>query len=446
MNNNCVVQFEDVSKIYKIYSSPQKKLLELIFNKNKKYSYEKNALDNISFTLKKGSRLGVIGENGSGKSTLLKLLANVLTPTKGSVQVKGRVSALLELGAGFNPELQGLENIRQFCMLHGMNSDETNQAISEIIKFSELGDAINQPVKTYSSGMSVRLGFSCAVYVKPDILIVDEALSVGDAYFQNKCLHKIKSLLDLGTSFIYVTHATDSIRTLCNEAIWLENGKLKLLGNSKDVGAAYQASVYKKMVGAGIEQNISSEKKLIETNDLENYKINAEKLIKFEERIQSQRTGTGESKIQYLEILNENNIACDSVEFNKNFKIRIYYKNIKLLPNNTAITVGIVDKNGKQILHFNSLTKNIYLNTNSITTNFIEIDFDNYLCPGEYNLIAGIGTFIENPKNNGQYLIDVIVDYCAGGSRFLIDFPFSQVNNDLWGVFNIPYSIKIGTI
>src|SRR5262245_19848508 len=191
--NGSAIEVQNVSKLYHTYSNPQHRLLEILSGGRKRYARETRALDSVSFTLEQGARLGIVGENGSGKTTLLKVLAGVLTPSSGSVQVHGRVSALLDLGAGFNPQLPGKENIRQFCMLHGMRREEIEEAIPNIIKFSELKDAIDHPVKTYSSGMAVRLGFSCAVYVKPDIFIVDEALSVGDAYFQNKCMHIIKS-------------------------------------------------------------------------------------------------------------------------------------------------------------------------------------------------------------------------------------------------------------
>ncbi|MBR8501791.1 ABC transporter ATP-binding protein, partial [Burkholderia cenocepacia] len=246
------IEVSNVSKIYRSYSSPRHRLLELMAAGRKQYFRETRALDDVSFTLEKGGRFGIVGENGSGKSTLLKVLAGVLNPSMGSVNVSGRVSALLELGAGFNPELTGRENIIQFCMLHGMHYEQALEAQPEIIRFSELGDAVSHPVKTYSSGMSVRLGFACAVYVQPDILIVDEALSVGDAYFQNKCLHKIRTMLDQGTTFIYVTHAADSIRSLCTRGLWLEKGRVRLLGASTEVGAAYQSEVFSRMVRAGI--------------------------------------------------------------------------------------------------------------------------------------------------------------------------------------------------
>src|ERR1700754_351129 len=164
------VEVDQVSKIYRTYPSPRHRLLELVSGGRRRYAHETRALDHVTFSLQKGARLGIVGSNGSGKSTLLKVLAGVLTPTTGRARVRGRVSALLELGAGFNPELRGRDNIRQFCELHGMHKAEIDAAMPDIIAFSELRDAVDHPVKTYSSGMAVRLGFACAVYVRPDIL------------------------------------------------------------------------------------------------------------------------------------------------------------------------------------------------------------------------------------------------------------------------------------
>lgn len=255
-DSGSIIELTNVSKIYQTYSSPQQRMLELLSGGRKRYAREVRALDGVSLSLERGSRLGIVGENGSGKSTLLKVLSGVLMPSSGTVRVEGRISALLELGAGFNPELPGRENIRQFCVLHGMSRAEIDEAVPDIIQFSELRDAIDHPVKTYSSGMAVRLGFACAVYVEPEILIVDEALSVGDAYFQNKCLHKIKSLLDRGTTFIYVTHAADSIRSLCQQGIWMDKGRVRLSGPSTTVGAEYQKEIFRRMAQSGLKDGV----------------------------------------------------------------------------------------------------------------------------------------------------------------------------------------------
>ena len=444
-NKDLAISFTEVSKVYHTYSTPQHRLLEILSGGRKRYAHETRALDNVSFSLKKGGRLGIIGENGSGKSTLLKVLAGVLTPSSGAVQVNGRISALLELGAGFNPELPGAENIRQFCMLHGMHGDEIDEAVPDIIKFSELRDAINHPVKTYSSGMAVRLGFACAVYVKPEILIVDEALSVGDAYFQNKCLHKIKSLLDEGATFIYVTHAADAIRSLCNQGIWMERGRVRQAGPSSEVGAAYQAEVFRRMVGAGlssqteapeVEANVTTKNDPILSIDHARHKA-------FEERVAPLRTGSGEARIQDIALIDEDGVDTDSIRFNAKIRVRVFYRVERAIPEGCALNLGVTDSSGRQVLHFSSESQGVFISSNaSHVLRVIEFEFANQLCPGEYGFIAGIGTFIKSPNNHGQRLIGEIADYCAGGARFSVRFPDEDSSLDLWGLVHVPYSVS----
>jgi lipopolysaccharide transport system ATP-binding protein len=455
-SDQLVLELQNVSKVYHTYQTPQHRLRELLSGGKKKYARETRALDDISFALERGGRLGIVGENGSGKSTLLKVLAGVLTPSDGKVQVRGRVSALLELGAGFNPDLPGVENIRQFGMLHGMQRDEIEEAVPEIIKFSELRDAINHPVKTYSSGMAVRLGFACAVYVRPDILIVDEALSVGDAYFQNKCLHKIKSLLDEGTTFIYVTHAADSIRALCNQGLWLERGKVRLAGASSDVGAAYQSDVFKRIVRAGMAADeatpapqASAAEQLVDVDAALGSPAPERALATdharhkaFDERVSSLRTGSGEARIVDIALIDELGVDTDSLPMDARCTVRVFYNSTAPLPDDCALTLGVTDSAGRQLLHFSSAPGRVFLTGDGAhVLRVVEFTFTNPLSPGEYGFIAGIGTFVHNPRNHGQFLTDRIVDYVAGGARFSVRFPDQAAKLDLWGVVHPPFSV-----
>lgn len=438
-NRAPALKLEHVSKIYRTYSTPQHRLFELLSGGRKQYARETRALDDVSFSLEQGGRLGIVGENGSGKSTLLKVLAGVLVPNQGTVQVRGRVSALLELGAGFNPELPGRENIRQFSMLHGMQRDEIDEALPEIIRFSELRDAIDHPVKTYSSGMAVRLGFACAVYVKPDILIVDEALSVGDSYFQNKCLHKIKSLLDGGTSFIYVTHAADSIRSLCNQGVWMEKGRTRMIGSSTDVGAAYQSEVFKRIVRAGRGETLPAETEAapaaVPGQGAPITGIDHARHQAFEDRVAAVRTGSGEARIVDISLVGEDGVETDSLPLDAKCLVRVFYRANADLPAECALTLGVTDSTGRQLLHFNSTLSKTYLpQSGGHMLRVVEFRFDNPLSPGEYGFIAGIGTFAPNVRNHGQYVTELIVDYVAGGARFSVRFPDHAVNLDLWGV------------
>lgn len=434
-----VIDIQGVSKIYRSYTKPSQRLRELFAAPGEHFFRETRALDDVSLQLKPGSRLGILGENGSGKSTLLKLICGVLTPNTGSVQVQGRISALLELGAGFNPHLPGRENIRQFCMLHGMSGDEIEAAMPDIIRFSELHEAIEHPVKTYSSGMAVRLGFSCAVYAQPDILIVDEALSVGDSYFQNKCLHKIKALLDEGVTFLYVTHSADGIRSLCEQGLWLDNGKVRLAGDAREVGAAYQAEVFRRMAAAGFQRKTPSASTPESTTTPTQHQQQALHQA-FAARIAPLRTGSGEVRMQYIALLDENDQETDHLPFGSQVRVRLIYQVQQGCDEKFSITLGITDSSGRQLMHFNAASEGVFIPTNAVgSLRQIDFDFSCPLCPGEYGLIAGIGTFTENPVNPGQLMVGQVVDYCAGGNRFAISYPEERQN--LWGVVHTPHAV-----
>lgn len=218
------IAVKDVSKVYKLYDKPMDRLKEALgFTKKKKY-HEHFALSNVNFDIKQGECVGIIGTNGSGKSTILKIITGVLNPSVGDVEVNGRISALLELGAGFNMEYSGLENIYLNGTMNGFSEAEVNERLQDILDFADIGDYVHQPVKTYSSGMFVRLAFSVAINIDPEILIVDEALSVGDVFFQAKCYHKFEEFKKMGKTIIIVSHDLSSIAKYCDRVILLNQG------------------------------------------------------------------------------------------------------------------------------------------------------------------------------------------------------------------------------
>ncbi len=220
------IAVDNVTKTYRLYNNSFDRLKESLNPFGKKYHQDFFALKNVDFKIKKGKTVGIVGRNGSGKSTLLKIIAGVLTPTSGSVTVDGNISALLELGAGFNPELTGIENIYFNGTLMGYLREEIDAKVSDILSFADIGDFIYQPVKTYSSGMFVRLAFSVSINVDPDILIVDEALSVGDAYFQQKCMNRLRNFKDAGGAIVLVSHDLNAVKYLCDESILLDHGQI----------------------------------------------------------------------------------------------------------------------------------------------------------------------------------------------------------------------------
>jgi lipopolysaccharide transport system ATP-binding protein len=237
-NSDVVINIQNVSKYYQIYPSPMARIKELFHPFGKLYHRKFEALKNVSFTIRRGQTLGIIGRNGSGKSTLLQLICGILKPTEGDIFVKGRVAALLELGAGFNPEFTGRENIYMNAALIGLSKQQIDERFDDIASFADIGDFIEQPVKTYSSGMYMRLAFSSMIHVDADILVIDEALAVGDIFFVQKCMRFLNSFQEKGT-ILFVSHSRDVVLSLCKYAVWLDHGELKAEGEPNQVCQAY---------------------------------------------------------------------------------------------------------------------------------------------------------------------------------------------------------------
>lgn len=240
MGVNTIIEVQNLTKAYKLYAKKSDRLREALDFSKKQYHTPFYALNDVSFSIKKGETVGILGTNGSGKSTLLKILSGVVAPTSGKVVVDGKISALLELGAGFNPEYTGLENIALHGTMMGYSSDEMEKKSEEIIRFADIGEYITQPVKTYSSGMFARLAFAAAINVEPEVLIVDEVLSVGDMRFQIKCMNQMKKMMENGTTILYVSHDVSSVRRFCERAFWLNKGQLIAAGETNEIADQYE--------------------------------------------------------------------------------------------------------------------------------------------------------------------------------------------------------------
>ncbi|MGG7171780.1 ABC transporter ATP-binding protein [Clostridium neonatale] len=263
------IKIESLSKIYRLYDKPIDRMKESLSISKKKYSKEHYALKNITFDVKKGESIGIVGKNGSGKSTLLKIITGVLTQSQGSIEVNGKIAALLELGAGFNPEYTGIENIYLNGTMMGYTKEEMEKRVNPIVEFADIGEFINQPVKTYSSGMFARLAFAVAINVEPEILIVDEALSVGDTRFQIKCIDKMKELKEKGTTILFVSHATEQIKRFCNRAVWINNGEMMDIGESSEIIDKYESYM---LYGGIVDSNVNEKnekKELLDDDDLD---------------------------------------------------------------------------------------------------------------------------------------------------------------------------------
>lgn len=267
--NTSIIKANNLGKCYKIYDNPKDRLKQAAWGNKKKYYREFWALKNIDFEVGKGESLGIIGRNGSGKSTLLQLICGTLTPTEGSISTKGRIAALLELGSGFNPEFTGLENIYLNASLMGLSKEGTDAVLEEILAFADIGDFVKQPVKTYSSGMVVRLAFAVIVHVNADILVVDEALAVGDAIFVQRCMRFIRRVRE-ERCLLFVSHDTEAVKSLCSHALWLSEGSVKAFGNCKTIALDYLRFCYATssneeiIVTGKIDQDMAKEEAIVD--------------------------------------------------------------------------------------------------------------------------------------------------------------------------------------
>ena len=275
MEKNLAISVQDVTKIYRLYDKPIDRLLEAMSITKKTYHKKFFALDKISFEIEKGTTVGIIGTNGSGKSTILKIITGVLNPSSGSVEVDGNISALLELGAGFNMDYTGIENIYMNGTMMGFSREEMEKKLPEILEFADIGEFVHQPVKTYSSGMFVRLAFALAINVEPEILIVDEALSVGDVFFQAKCYKKMEEIRQKGTTILMVTHDMGSVIKYCDKVILLNRGSFVAEGKAGEI-----VDLYKKILANRfeIEEEVEEDKLPVEAKVANTGKLMKESL------------------------------------------------------------------------------------------------------------------------------------------------------------------------
>jgi lipopolysaccharide transport system ATP-binding protein len=251
-----VVAAEGLTKTYRVYGTPWDRLGELITRRRRHREF--HALEGVTFSLPRGEGLALIGENGAGKSTLLKILAGITAPTAGSCTVRGKVASILELGSGFHPEFTGRQNVVLNAAMLGLSQEEVRRKMPDILAFSELGEFIDQPVKVYSTGMAMRLGFSIATQVEPDVLIIDEALSVGDGYFQKKCMDRLLRFVEQGGTLLFCSHAMYYVSAFCQRALWLRHGRAEGLGAVADVVRDYENFLVAKSVQAGSQPGPSA--------------------------------------------------------------------------------------------------------------------------------------------------------------------------------------------
>jgi lipopolysaccharide transport system ATP-binding protein len=381
MSSEIVINVDGIGKCYKTYDRPHHRLFQTLFQNEKKYQNDFWALKNISFNVKKGETVGIIGKNGSGKSTLLQLICGVLQQTTGSIETEGRICALLELGAGFNVEFTGRENIYMSAAIHGLSADSIEQLYPAIIEFADIGDFINRPVKTYSSGMFVRLAFAIQMSLSPDILIVDEALAVGDAYFVHKCMLHFHELQKKGVTILFVSHASASVAQLCHRAIWLDNGEIKEIGHAPEVVDKYINSLFH--IKQTVSQSISADKIISSNVGLETAIPNIDK-----------RIGTQELQILGVGLYDQNKKTISSTEHGNKVILRVSLVNSSKVDYD-RIHVGYLfrNKRGECIASSNSEIENYIfpkLNIGECVTISMEIEIP-FLSHGSYALSPSIG-------------------------------------------------------
>ncbi len=400
MDTKYIVSVENLTKIYRLYSSSKDRLKESFHPFRKKYHSPFNALDSVSFKIEKGEIFGVVGVNGSGKSTLMQILSGVLEPTSGEVSVNGRVSPLLELGAGFNPEFSGKDNVYLNAGILGMTPNEIRTKYDSIVSFADIGEFIDQPVKTYSSGMYVRLAFAVAISVEPEILIVDEALSVGDIYFQHKCMHRMKQLMNQGVTIIFVSHDLGAVRSLCSRAMFLENGKIVQIGDADEVVNQYTYHMIKNeepVPENGLEAtSADGGAPVVELKNGPVFKRNAE----FLKRTSETRAGSREAKIQDVEILDEEGVETSHCFLNQKIVLRVC---VEFFSECTTPNIGftIRDKNGAEVIGTNCVVEKIDLqNRQSGDCIVLDFCFENVLKQGSYSIAVAAGISDEYGRYN----------------------------------------------
>ncbi|PJI46683.1 MAG: sugar ABC transporter ATP-binding protein [Pseudomonas sp.] len=360
-SNDMAIKVANLSKCYHIYDQPRDRLKQMILPRlqrlvgmqPRRYYREFWALQDISFEVKKGETVGIVGRNGSGKSTLLQMICGTLNPTSGEVQTNGRIAALLELGSGFNPEFTGRENVYLNGVVLGLSRDEIDKRFDEIVDFADIGDFIEQPVKTYSSGMMVRLAFAVAVNVAPDILIVDEALAVGDWLFQKRCFQKIEQLVSNGTTLLFVSHDQESVRTLTHRALLLAHGQSLAWGTSSEVVLEYRKLLHE-------EESAYFTALLNETttNTPSSAAEPVEAPARTNTRSELMEFGDGHARITGVRVFNSNGEECSSFYPGEQLRINVRCQALATA-RNLNVAIRLRNKEGVKVYSWGTLNQDI---------------------------------------------------------------------------------------
>jgi len=384
-----VIELKNVYKKFNVYIDKRKSFKEkILFPKSNQY-VERVVLDGVSLDIKKGEAVGLVGRNGCGKSTLLKLISKIMYPEKGTVKVNGRVSSLIELGAGFHPDMSGKENIITNASILGLSKKQIEERMPQIIEFSELGDFIDNPIRTYSSGMYMRLAFAVAINVDADILLIDEILAVGDISFQKKCFDRLKAIKEKGTTIVIVSHSLGQIEKICDKSYWIEEGKIVCEGNPKEVHKKYLTFMNSEEEEEEEELDELEDEKIAEEENKVEVSENKEEIVEVTEikdvvkKIES-RWGSKEAEIISVKLFDDNNIEKTTFNTGVNVTIKIEYISHKKIKNAVA-GIGVFRDDGVNCYGTNTnidKLKGITLNGEGE----IICRFKNELLEGNYSL------------------------------------------------------------
>lgn len=401
MDANITIRAENLTKIYKLYSNKADRVRETFHPFKKRYHQPFHALSNINFQVHRGDTLGIIGRNGSGKSTLLQIVCGIIQPTSGRVQVNGKISALLELGAGFNPEFSGLENIYLNGAILGYSHEEMDDRVDNIMAFADIGEFIHQPVKTYSSGMYVRLAFSVATEINPDILVIDEALSVGDMFFQAKSMHRMKNMIENeGTTLLFVSHDIGSVKSICKQALFLDKGEACAFGKADEVAEKYFSMMVKDCqqvikTCSDIDNDDEKAEDLKQTAMLKKVLSLFNDNKEFKRRAMYQRIRNGKAHFANVKLLDENETEIQSIEYGQRVILRMALS-IEEDINNVAFGYHIRDRDGVDVIYSDSVIENFDLFTFKKDEKYI-IDWQFRIClqHGLYNIAVVLSIVID---------------------------------------------------
>ena len=364
MFSETAITVSNISKYFEIYEKPVHRLWQMLCAGRMHFYREFRALNGVSFSVNRGECVAIIGRNGAGKSTLLQIITGTLQATSGEIKTNGRITALLELGSGFNPEFSGKDNVWMNAAILGFTDAQIKEKYQQIIDFADIGEFINQPVKTYSSGMLVRLAFAVQVMLDPDILIVDEALSVGDLFFQQKCLAHLKKLLAKGTTILFVSHDTALVMAMCSKAAYLKNGELAAYGNAKDICEMYQNDTTTSSAAQERQWLLNQEKNEIVSPTAELFRVDQE----LDKKI-SERSGNMNIKVTAFDFYNSNGSRINTCFVGDKIKLVISLAVNKDIPAGAQIGILCRDERGNNIfttnlVNFNSLLPELKSGTN----------------------------------------------------------------------------------